>query len=67
MEVYGVYYKNLSEYKHTLRKRRTYTKRTVRLTRKWYRESPTDFNRELLIKALLQAGNVYTDCKLVNI
>lgn len=67
MEVQGVYYKNLTQYKQTLRKHRTHAKRAVRLTRKWYRANPTDFNKELLIRALLYAGTIYEDCKLVNI
>ena len=67
MEVQGVYYKNLTEYKHVLRKHRTHAGRTVRLTRKWYRNNPTEENRALLLRALTQAGNIYTECKLVNI
>lgn len=67
MEVQGVYYKNLTQYKQCLKKNRTHAGRTVRLTRKWYRNNPTDYNKELLIRALLQAGRIYEDCKLVNI
>ena len=67
MEVQGVYYKNLTEYKHALRKRRTHAGRTVRATRKWYRRNPTELNKELLINALISAGTICIECKLVNI